>query len=161
METSDSKRLWEILGRAQRGETVSADDLSFAESCLDEADPMTQTNACTIIFRCSKSRSAKSRALDIVEKLCANPSEEGYVLGLLILMSFVPSSALEREDGPLPEFLARCARSSRTGIRVNASVALRSLRGPEAISLLKLLTKDSDSCVRENARTMLKLGMRD
>ena len=160
MKTRDL-RLWEILQRAEKGNALSTDDLSFAESRLDDPDPRSQTHACTIIFRCSKSSSSKSRALDTIERLCAKPVDENYTMRLLIAMMYVPLSALKKGTS-LRECVVESAGSNQVGIRTNVSFVLGRLAksgDSEAIGLLRLLTKDSDNYVKENAQiTLRQLG---
>lgn len=151
-------RLWEILQRAGKGNEVSEDDLVFAENCLGLPPPEAQANACEILFRCSKSESARSRALDTAEQLCANAAEEDYVVTLLILMLYSPPNTF-LEKPTFREFAVKCARSSRWQIRTNAGSVLQRFaqKDDEALGLLRVLASDSNVYVRENAQNSLRI----
>jgi len=151
-------RLWEILQRAGKINHLPEDDLVFAEACLDKPPFQAQANACEILFRCSRSESARCRALDKLQQLCTYAAEEDYVVTLHTLMLYVPLSAFTNMPD-LREFAFRSAGSSRWQIRTNAaSVLLRITKtgDPDALELLRLLTRDSNSYVSANARNAIQ-----
>jgi len=151
-------RLWEIHRRAGKVGDLPEADLVFAETCLDAPPPQAQANACEILFRCSRSESARSRALDKVEQLCANAAEEDDVVTLLIVMLYLPLSAFS-ERPSLRELAVKSATSSRWQLRTNAASVLQRIAktgDADALQLLRLLTSDANSYVSENAQNAIQ-----
>ena len=147
--------------RSEAGDALSADNLAYAESFLDDPDPPIRTYASTIVLRCSDSESVKAKAVETVEELCRQAADEDFVCRLLIALMFVPLHALSTRSA-LRYFVARATRSSRFQIRLNAAWPLGRLAksgDAQAIGLLGLLAKDSDEQVRKNAKvTLAQLG---
>jgi hypothetical protein len=152
------ERLWEITEKAGHSIPLSADELGFAESCLTAPDSGVRANACEVIFRASESPQAKSLALNELEHLCRNTSEEDYAVTLLNVLLYVSLDDIVTR-APLRGFVFRSASSTRWPIRTNAvSVLERLARTGDREALRKiehLAEDDDDNYVQTNARNSL------
>lgn len=153
-----SDRLWGVLARAERGDPLSAEDLSFAETQLYSPELRSQAHACTILLRSSRSKTVRARAIAVMERLCVQSGDEDYVTRLLLTIGYLSSSTL-RSRSAFRELVERSMTSHKNAIRMNAPFALRWLAEsgiPEAVEWLRTLTVDRNSGVRRNASIVLK-----
>lgn len=151
-------RLWEILHRSGKGVELSADDIAFAEQCLDDNAAQIQANACEVLCRYSSSESARRRAVNRIADLCLNFTEEDYAITILTVMLYLSQDTLLNAR-VLGDFAFKCAYSSRWQIRTNAVSVLHrfvKIGNTDALNLIKTLSNDPNNYVRANAQHVLQ-----